>query len=88
MVLVWFVAGSIVEVLNALMRWWSVGRLSPDARGLSMAIFTGGFVLRLGLTGLVLLMAFRHSVLSGVAALVGFWICRWVMIWRVTRHVG
>jgi hypothetical protein len=87
MVFVWFLAGGGVEVLNALSRWWSVERLGLYARGLSVAMFVGGFVLRLGLTGLVLVFAFRHSALSGVAALVGYWICRWIIIWRVSRHV-
>ena len=87
MVLVWFLIGGSVEVLNALTRWWSVERLGLHARGLSMTILVGGYVLRLGLTGLVLVLAFRHGVLSGVAALVGYWVCRWVAIWRINRHV-
>jgi hypothetical protein len=91
MVFVWFLAGGGVEVLNASMRWWSIERLglharAGHARGLAVVILAGGYALRLGLTGLVLVFAFHHSALSGLAALVGYWICRWIMIWRVTRH--
>jgi hypothetical protein len=53
-----------------------------------MVHFAAGFVARMGLTSTVLVLAFRQDVASGLAALVGYWICRWLMVWRVARRLS
>ena len=87
-VVAWFLAGGAFEVLNSTIRQWSVGRLGLHKRGRSIFWFVVGSVLRLGVTALVLALAFRHNFVYGVAALVGYWICRWVMVWRVARRLS
>jgi hypothetical protein len=127
-VVVWFLAGGAVEVLNNLLRHWSVARLGlrgrpatpqrsvgdvprPTSRGLRMGPewpdprsgqalparsergpsvtgFVVAFVIRLGATSLVLVLAFRQGLAPGLAALVGYWICRWVMVWWMTRSLS
>lgn len=85
MAIVWFLAGAGVEVLNALTRKWTVDRLH-NLR--SIGWVAGGLVVRLVLTSAVLVLAFRYSPLSGLAALLGYWIGRWTMIWRVNRQLA
>jgi hypothetical protein len=87
-IVAWFLAGSAAEVLNSRVRRWSVERLGFYKRRLVLLWFVAGLVLRLALTVFVLVLAFRHDLVSGVAALVGYWICRWVMVWRVTRGLS
>ena len=68
MAALWFLAGAGVEVLNAFLRKWSVERLqSPPGA----ALVLGGMVLRMFGTAAILMLAFRHSPLSGAAGLVG-----------------
>jgi hypothetical protein len=93
-------SGALVEVFNSASRHWSVARLGLGAgrslsagrivsgrRGSTM-LFAAGFVVRLAMTSLILVLAFRQSVASGLAALVGYWICRWVVVWRMTRRLS
>ena len=84
MVVLWFVLGAGVEVLNTLTRKWSVERLQSRA---GAARIVGGFVLRTAGTAVLLMLAFRHSVASGVAGLMGYLICRWAMIWWINRRL-
>lgn len=87
-VIAWFLAGAVAEVLNNAARRWSVEQLGLHKRGRSLSWLALGFVLRLSMTALVLALAFRHHVVSGVAALIGYWICRWTVMWRLHRSVS
>jgi hypothetical protein len=94
MLVVWLLIGAAVEVLNSLLRHWSVARLglpkeySLSGRRQSVFWLAVGFLLRVGVTSLILLLAFRQNIASGLAALVGYWICRWVMVWWVARRLS
>jgi hypothetical protein len=83
---IWFLAGGAIEVLNTLGRMWSVERLGADGPRSGYARVTVGFFLRLAGTGLVLAFAFRYGVVSGIGALVGYWLARWAMVWWVNRR--
>jgi hypothetical protein len=87
-VVAWFFAGGAVELLNYVTRHWSVGRLGLEAQGRFLFGLLAGFVLRLGVTSVILLLAFRHSFVSGLAALMGYWICRWVVLLWLHRRVS
>ena len=82
---VWFLAGAAVEVLNAWTRRLAAERLRPEKRARSVGWFAGGFFLRVVLTAVVLVLAFRHSFVSGLVAWVGYYACRTLLIWRVSR---
>jgi hypothetical protein len=69
----WFMAGGLVEALNNAIRYWSVVRLGVEQRNSSI---------------LYLVLAFRHDTVSGFAALIGYWISRWVVIWRLHRRIS
>ena len=84
MIALWFLAGAAIEVLNTLIRCWSIERARHPAR--TFALITGGLLFRLLATALVLMLAFRHSPISGMMALVGYWVFRWVMIGWVNRR--
>jgi len=87
MVFLWFLAGSATEVLNTFIRTWSVERLSlPGPEG-AFAWIIVGFLFRLGATALILAFAFRYGAASGAAALLGYWISRWTMIWWINRRL-
>ena len=81
----WFLAGAAIEVLNAFTRKWSVERLHDRV---SAAWVVGSVSVRLIGTAVLLMLAFRSSVLSGVAALMGYMVCRWVMIWWINRQLN
>ena len=83
MAVLWFLAGAGVEVLNTFLRKWSVERLqSPSGAGLVL----GGMVVRMFGTAAILVLAFRHSPLSGAASLIGYMASRWAMIWWINRQ--
>ena len=81
----WFSAGMAIEVLNAFTRRWTVERLG---RGAGIGWVTGGLILRLAATSTVLFFGFRHHVISGVAALIGYLCSRWVMVLWLHRRLG
>jgi uncharacterized membrane protein len=84
---VWIFAGAAVELFNAWTRRLVVGKLAPERRMLSMGWFAGGFVVRVVLTAGVLALAFRHSFASGLMALLGYYVCRMVVTWRLARRL-
>jgi hypothetical protein len=84
MIVLWFLAGCAVEVLNVLSRVWSVERISSPAPAVGLVV--GSLLLRLAGTALVLALAFRHSVASGLMAFAGYWICRWIAIEWANRR--
>jgi hypothetical protein len=85
LVALWFLAGVAVEVLNTAFRKWSVDRLESAA---SIGWVLAGFFVRIGITAGILTLAFRHSVASGVAALLGYLSCRWVMVWWLHHRLN
>jgi hypothetical protein len=86
MIALWFLAGSAAEVLNTLSRKWAVEHLQGSVW--SLATFVGFWTLRLGGTALVLVLAFRHAASSGLAALIGYLVCRWIAIWWINRGLA
>jgi hypothetical protein len=94
MVVVWFLIGGVVEVLNNVLRRWSVARLdlrggdAGSGHGPLVTGFVAALVVRLAMTSLVLVLAFRQGFAPGLAALVGYWICRWVIVWWTTRSLS
>jgi hypothetical protein len=84
MIALWFLAGGAVEVLNTLVRAWSVGQLRSPER--VAALVTGGLLIRLLGTALVLAFAFRQGFASGIAAFAGYYTFRWIMIAWVNRR--
>jgi hypothetical protein len=85
---VWFLAGAAVEVLNAWTRRRMVDQLAPDRRMRSVGWLTGGFFLRVVLTAGVLVLAFRHSFASGLVAWLGYYVCRTVLVMRMSRRMS
>lgn len=83
----WFLAGAAIEVLNAWTRRWTAEWLVPGRRARSVGWFAGGFILRVVLTAGVLVLAFRHSFVSGLVAWLGYYVCRTVLIFRVSRDL-
>jgi hypothetical protein len=84
-VILWFLAGVAVEVVNALSRKWTVERLGQRAL---MGWVAGGYILRLAMTSAVLVLAFQHRPISGVAALLGYICSRWAAMFWMHRQMG
>jgi len=78
-----FLGGAAIEVLNAFTRQWTVGRMHGSG---AMGWIMGALFLRLLATSAVFLLAFRADPLAGVAALLGYTVSRWVMVWRLHRQ--
>lgn len=78
----WLLAGLLVGVLNVASIARTVGRLHPggDVRALSSMV--SGFVLRMVLIILVLVVALRQSATTGLLTFAGLWLGRWtVLLW-------
>ena len=84
----WFLAGAAVEVFSAWTRYWTAQQLAPEQRARSVGWFVGGFFLRIALTAGVLVLAFRHSFVSGLVAWLGYYVCRNVLIFRLSRRLS
>ena len=81
----WLPAGLLVGALNAASIAKTVGRLRPEegrssAKGLSL--IASGFVLRLILSILVLVVALQQSATACLLAFAGMWLGRWTaLLW-------
>jgi hypothetical protein len=84
-VILWFLAGVAVEVVNTFSRKWTVERLGQH---LALGWVVGGYILRLAMTSAVLVLGFRHQAISGAAALMGYICSRWAMVLWLHRRVG
>jgi len=84
-IVLWGLAGGLVELVNVLLRKGSIQLVDSARPGRSVFLVVAGFVVRLVWTGVVFTLALRHSPASGVAVLVGYWLFRWVGIWWVGR---
>ena len=80
----WVLAGMAVGLLNGLFLCWTVARVRPHAAG-NVVSLLGGFLMRLGLAGGLLLLAIRSGVGAALLAFAGLWLARWVVIWWANR---
>ncbi len=85
MAVVWFLAGGLAEWVNMLVRRWTVMQSSRLKPGGAVALVLLGFLFRLAWMALVLGLAVAWSPVYGIAAFVGFWVSRWVLIGRIVN---
>ena len=83
LVVLGFLGGAAIEVFNAFTRKWTVERMHGVG---SVGWIMGALLFRLLGTSVVLLLAFRADPLAGVAALLGYMVSRWVMVWWIHRQ--
>ncbi len=86
MTLFWFLAGGMAELVNAFLRTKSVRLIDHRKPTRSVSIIAVGFVIRLAWTALIFGLALWDSPASGLAALIGYWLFRWIVIWWLTKH--
>jgi len=87
----WLLAGLLVGALNVASIARTVGRLQPKKGRLpaaapqlaALSLMTSGFVLRLLVSVLVLIVALRQSAASGLLAFAGLWLGRWTVLFWV-----
>jgi hypothetical protein len=80
-------AGVVIELANAWTRRLVVAKLKSERRARSAGWFVGGFFVRVVSTAGVLALAFRHSFASGLLALLGYYLCRTVVVWRLSGRL-
>lgn len=84
----WLLGGLLVGALNVASIAGTVGKLCPEeGRSSSVAspmaalsLIAVGFVLRLSLSALTLLVALRQSATTGLLAFAGLWLGRWTVL--------
>lgn len=82
MSLVWFPAGILIGLTNALTMSTTVRRLTPEAPTTGLWWITGGFILRWIWTATLLTLALQQSIQAGLLLFAGLWIARWLAIAR------
>ncbi|HIC94675.1 MAG TPA: hypothetical protein EYH32_01315 [Anaerolineae bacterium] len=80
MVALWLFVGGAVGALNALILWWAVGCIRPEAPGHALVWAWGGALLRWVAAGGVLIVALQEGIAPGLLAFTGLWIARWGMV--------
>ena len=84
LVVLGFLGGAAIEVFNTFTRKWTVERMHGAG---SVGWIMGALLFRLLGTSVLLLLAFRADPLAGVAALLGYMVSRWVMVWWIHHRV-
>ena len=82
MTVLWFVAGSLVNIVNYWMQFQVVNNLHPGTPKIVVRRIVGGAILRWAMIAVVILAALRQGVIPGLLALAGYWIIRLVVIYR------
>ena len=85
---VWLALGGAVGVLNGLTLRWTMARLRPDAPLSGVALAVGGAALRWGLAAVMLIVASRQDLVSGLMTFAGLWLARWGVVWWLSRFEG
>ena len=83
----WFLVGAVTAVFGVWTLRLAAAQLTPARRRYSVGWFVGSFVLRVALTALVLAFAFRHMLVSGLLAWLGYYVCRTILTWRLARRL-
>lgn len=83
----WLFAGVLVGLLNVASIAGMVARLQPGGDVRAVSALIGGFVLRLILSALVLVVALRHSAAAGLFAFAGLWLARWAALFWTNAKV-
>jgi hypothetical protein len=83
----WFLGGGAAAFFGVWTLHLAAARLTPERRRYSVGWFVGSFVLRVLLTALVLALAFRHMLVSGLLAWLGYYVCRTILTWRLARRL-
>jgi hypothetical protein len=79
--MIWFIIGIAIGVLNGLTLRWTINRLRPDTALASIPLVTLGFLLRLGLSAGLLVIALQCGIVPGLSAFVGVWLARWITVY-------
>jgi len=82
MIVLWFVAGSLVNIVNYWMQFQAVNNLRPGTPQVVVRRIVGGAILRWMMIAVLILAAFRQGAIPGLLTLAGYWIIRLVMIYR------
>ena len=78
----WFVAGSLVNVVNYWMQFRTVSSLHPETPQGVVRQIVRRSILRWMMIAVLLATAFHQGVIPGLLAFTGYWIIRLVMIYR------
>ncbi len=78
----WFVAGSLVNIVNYWMQFRTVNSLHPETSQGVVRQIVRRAILRWILIAVLLFAAFRQGVIPGLLTFTGYWIIRLVMIYR------
>ena len=68
-----------MSLLNGAILWWVIARLQPGKMGGMLALAWGGTMLRWFLVALLLVLALRHSLISGLLAFAGIFLTHLVL---------
>ncbi|MGD8245346.1 MAG: hypothetical protein PVG25_06775 [Anaerolineae bacterium] len=88
MTALWLVAGSLVGLVNDLMRQWTVSRLGRAMPAGALALLWSGLLLRLVLVTALLVLGLEHGIGPGLLAFVGLWLARWATAIRHAARPG
>lgn len=74
--LLWFLAGGVVGLVQALTLRWTVDSLHPERPWQAMVLVLVGTLLRAAIVVVVLIIAIRQSLTLGLLAFAGFFVSR------------
>ncbi len=83
----WLLVGALAGSLNVAAIAGMVARLRPGSGARAVAALAGGFVVRLALSALVLIVALQQGAAAGLFTFAGMWLARWVVLFW-TRSKG
>jgi hypothetical protein len=82
----WIVAGALIGLLNAAVRWWAVSHVGACAPERALLLAVGGMVVRLSLVASLLALAMSRGIVPGLLAFGGLWMARWATVLWINAH--